>query len=149
MKATRMLPPVYLIASIVITALIHFLLPVMEFAPYPWNLIGIVPLGLGVVFNLMADAAFKRVQTTVKPFEISSALVTNGIFRISRNPMYLGMLLLLLGIAILLGSLAPLLIVIIFGVLMELVFVRTEQKMLEEKFGSEWTDYRTKVRKWL
>ena len=127
----------------------HFLVPVIDLVPYPWNVMGVAPLAIGILFNVMADAGFKRVQTTVKPFEISSALVTNGIFRISRNPMYLGMLLILLGIAILMGTLSPFVIIIIFGVVMELVFVRREEEMLEDKFGSEWNDYKKKVKKWL
>jgi steroid 5-alpha reductase family enzyme len=81
---------------------------------------------IGVSLNLMADAVFKREQTTVKPFEKSTALVVTGVFQISRHPMYLGMVLILLGIAILMGTLTPLIVVVIFGILMELVFVRAE-----------------------
>lgn len=144
----RILPPVYLLGSLITMFLLHFLLPAGEIAPYPWNLLGILPLLLGIALNLIADAAFKREQTTVKPFERSAALVVTGVFRISRHPMYLGMVLILLGVAILLGTVAPLFVVVIFGVLMELVFVRTEERMLEEQFGATWLDYKKKVRKW-
>lgn len=97
----------------------------------------------------MADAAFKKAQTTVKPFEISTALITTGVFRISRHPMYFGMVLILFGISILMGSLAPLIITATFAILMELVFVRTEEKMLEKQFGLAWAAYKNKVRKWV
>jgi protein-S-isoprenylcysteine O-methyltransferase Ste14 len=69
----------------------------------------------------MADAVFKREQTTVKPFEKSTALVVTGVFQISRHPMYLGMVLILLGIAILMGTLTPLIVVVIFGILMDVL----------------------------
>jgi len=149
MKANRVLPPVYFLISIVAMALLNFFGPVIEFVRYPWNLLGLVPLGIGIALNLIADAAFKKEQTTVKPFEISTALITTGVFGISRNPMYLGMALILIGIAILMGSLSPLIVIVFFTALMELVFVRTEEKMLEEHFGLAWTEYQSKVRKWI
>ena len=144
----RVLPPVYLFLSLTSILLLHFLFPAAEIAPYPWNLLGILPLLLGVSLNLIADAAFKREQTTVKPFEKSAALVINGVFQISRHPMYLGMVLILLGVAILLGTFTPLIVVVVFGILMELVFMRTEERMLEEQFGATWLAYKKKVRKW-
>lgn len=129
--------------------LLHFLLPVATFIAYPYNLAGGVPLVLGIILNLLADAALKRVGTTVKPFEESTALITDGVFRISRHPMYLGMLLILLGLAILLGSLTPLIVVAGFAIAMELVFVRTEERMLEGWFGDAWLVYKKTVRRWI
>jgi protein-S-isoprenylcysteine O-methyltransferase Ste14 len=149
MKKKRALPPIYLLLSIVTMALLHFLIPVSKIAPYPWNLLGILVLVIGVFLNLMADAAFKREHTTVKPFEKSTALVVTGVFQISRHPMYLGMVLILLGIAILMGTLTPLIVVVIFGILMALVFVRAEESMLEEQFGATWLAYKKQVRKWV
>ena len=101
------MPPTYLLASIVAMVALHFLLPGMKLISFPWRLLGIVPFVVGVALNLLADGAFKRRRTTVKPFEESSALVTEGVFRITRNPMYLGFVLILLGIALGLGSLVP------------------------------------------
>jgi len=149
MKTKPILPPVYFLISIAAMALLDFLGTIFDFARYPWNLLGLVPLVFGVALNLIADAAFKKAHTTVKPFKTSTALVTTGVFRFSRHPMYLGMVLILLGIAILMGSFSPLIVIIIFAVLMELVFVRTEEKMLEQNFGSAWTDYQSRVRKWV
>lgn len=125
------------------------MIPVAKIVPYPWNLLGILPLLLGGYLNLIADAAFKREQTTVKPFEKSTSLVVTGAFQISRHPMYLGMVLILLGIAIISGTLTPLIVVAVFGILMELVFVRIEEKMLEDQFGATWVAYKKKVRKWV
>lgn len=148
MKIKGVLPPTYFFTAIVAMVLLHFVLPVEKFINYPWNLFGCGPLALGVVLNLIADSAFKKHNTTVKPFEESTALITTSVFRFSRHPMYLGMVLILIGLAILMGSLTPFIVVIVFGALMELVFVRTEERMLEQKFGSAWLEYKKRVRRW-
>jgi len=149
MKSNRLRPPAYLFTSLVVMGLLHSLCPVARFIAYPYNFLGGVPLLLGVILNLVADAAFKKHGTTVKPFEESTALITGGVFRISRHPMYLGMLLILLGIATLMGSLTPFVVVVAFGISMELVFVRFEESMLEKKFGRIWLEYKRQVRRWI
>jgi protein-S-isoprenylcysteine O-methyltransferase Ste14 len=63
--------------------------------------------------------------------------------------MYLGFVLILLGLAILLGSLFPLLIVPVFAVVMDRVFIVVEERMLGEKFGQAWLDYKGRTRRWL
>lgn len=62
--------------------------------------------------------------------------------------MYLGMFLILIGLAVFMGTITPLIIIVIFAFLMEVVFVRVEERMLERQFGSAWTAYKNKVRKW-
>lgn len=149
MKTKRPLPPTYLAVSLVAMAALHFLLPARTIIAFPWILIGIAPLALGIAINLVADAAFKKHGTTVKPFEESTALVTDGFFRVSRHPMYLGFVLVLLGIAILLGSLTPFVVVIVFAILMDRVFITVEERMMEEAFGEEWLEYKKRVRRWI
>ena len=67
--------------------ILRFLLPGCRVVPFPWNLLGAAPLALGLAVEVIADRAFKRHNTTVKPSETSSSLVTGGMFAISRNPM--------------------------------------------------------------
>ena len=105
MSNKKALPPVYLFLSIVGMVALHFLLPVARVVAFPWNILGAIPLAFGIALDLIADRAFKKVETTVKPFEQSTALVTTGVYRIGRHPMYLGMVLILLGLAVLLQSL--------------------------------------------
>jgi len=143
------LPPTYLFTAIVVMVLLHFLFPIVEVVPYPWLLLGCVPLIFGITLNLIADKAFKQNHTTVKPFEESTSLITTGVFRLSRHPMYLGMVLILIGIAMLLGSLLSFLIIPVFAVLMDVIFIRAEENMLADKFGDTWQKYQAKVRRWI
>jgi hypothetical protein len=86
----RSLPPTYFLLALVAMTLLHFLWPIHRYWELPQSLIGLAPLTLGVFLNVVADHQFKRYQTTVKPFEQSTALVTAFPFSVSRNPMYLG-----------------------------------------------------------
>jgi protein-S-isoprenylcysteine O-methyltransferase Ste14 len=97
----------------------------------------------------MADNALRKAKTTVKPFEESSALVTSGVYRISRHPMYFGFVLILMGLAVMLGSLMPFLVIPVFAILIDTVFIRVEERMLEDKFGRAWLDYQRRVRRWI
>ncbi|MCZ6678990.1 MAG: isoprenylcysteine carboxylmethyltransferase family protein [Candidatus Poribacteria bacterium] len=101
------------------------------------------------ILTLTAVRAFKQHQTTVKPFEESSALVTNGVFGITRNPMYLGLVLILFGLGVFTGTFIPFVVIPIFAVLMNVMFIKVEERMLEEKFGEAWLRYRSKVRRWI
>lgn len=149
MMPKRLLPPTHLFVSIVMMAALHFLLPLKKIILFPFNLLGAIPLALGIAFNLIADRAFKKNKTTVKPFEKSTVLITGGVFGISRHPMYLGFVLILTGIAILMGSLMPYLVIFAFAILMDAIFVRAEEEMLEETFGETWLKYKRRVRRWL
>ena len=147
MKKT--LPPVYFLGAIIVEVLLHFLLPLRQFLVFPWRLLGLVPPVIGIVLNLLADQTFKKHETTVKPFEESKALVTGGVFRISRNPMYLGMTLMLLGVTLILGSVTPFVVVLLFPVLLDRIFIVTEERMLEDTFGDQFRQYRNRVRRWI
>jgi len=143
------LPPTYFLGAIVLAVILHFLLPLRQLLAFPWRLLGLVPLVIGIVLNLLADRALKQHDTTVKPFEESNALVTGGVFRLTRNPMYLGMTLILLGIAMLLGSATPFAVVPIAGVLFDRVFISPEERMLEDTFGDQFRECRKRVRRWI
>jgi len=149
MAAKKIFPPAYLLISILVMLGLGLLFPIIwVFQPF-WNLLGLLPLALGVWLNLSADRAFHQAHTTVKPFAQSSTLVTERVYQISRNPMYLGFALILIGIAILLGSLLPYLVVAVFVLLIDRVSIRVEEKMLAGQFGEEWEAYRKKTRRWI
>jgi protein-S-isoprenylcysteine O-methyltransferase Ste14 len=149
MNRSKILPPTYLLIALAAMASLHFLVPIVKIFPFPWNTLGILFLFSGVALNLISDRRFHQAGTTVKPFETSSTLITNGVFRLSRNTMYLGFALLLGGVAIFLGSLSALIVLPIFAVLIEKNFIIREEKSLEKTFGQVYLDYKRKVRRWI
>jgi len=78
----------YLLVVLLTVLTLHFLLPVAKIIPSPWNLFGVIFLIAGLVSNFQADGLFRHVGMKVQPGEGSSALITHGIFRFSRNPLY-------------------------------------------------------------
>jgi protein-S-isoprenylcysteine O-methyltransferase Ste14 len=130
-------------------ALLGLLLPGAHLGPPRWRLLGLLPLAAGIALNLLADRAFKAAGTTVKPLLESTALVTDGVFRLTRNPMYLGFLLLLLGLWILLGVATPGLVLAPFAVLIDRAFIAPEEEKLARTFGGPYAAYRHRVRRWL
>lgn len=145
----RPLPPSVLLVAIVILGAAHVLAPLGMLIAFPLNLAGMLPLASGVYLNLAADALLKRHQTTVKPSEASARLVTAGVYGRTRNPMYLGFVLILAGMAMLAGSVTPWAVVFAFAVLMDRTYVRIEEQMLRARFGGEWHAYARAVRKWV
>ena len=149
MKKTQVLPPTYLLITILGMIGLRLLLPAAVFIPSRWGLLGLIPLVAGVGIELIANQAFRRAGTTVRPFEVSSTLVKDGIFRMSRNPMYLGFALILCGVGILLGSALPFLAVVLFLFLIERRFIRREEWVLADRFGNEWEEYAARTRRWM
>lgn len=144
-----LLPPVYFLIAVCAMLGLHFLLPSRRVLSFPSTLIGVLPAVAGVALNLVADRAFKCHRTTVKPFQVSTSLVTEGVFTLSRNPMYLGMVLILVGFALFLGTLTPFAVCVVFAVFLQYRFIRVEERMLSDTFGTEWQSYRARVRRWI
>ncbi len=147
--AQRIVPPAYFLASLLAMLALHRYVPIARIVEPPLTWLGLVPLVLGVAAAIAGARSFGRAGTTVRPFREASALVTDGIFRVSRNPMYLGMVSALLGVAILLGTLGAFLPVPLFFFVLQHWFVRPEEKMLERLFGEHYLDYRRRVRRWM
>jgi protein-S-isoprenylcysteine O-methyltransferase Ste14 len=149
MKGKQILPPTYMLIALIVMLALHFIFPIYKLLPLPWNLIGLIPLVIGIVFNFLADGVLHRAGTTVKPFQESTVLITKSVYSISRHPMYLGFGLILAGVAGLLGTLSPWFIIPVLAILMDVVFIRVEEHMLEDKFGPAWIEYKKKVRRWV
>ena len=145
----NVLPPVYFLGSLIAMSVLHFVVPLYRYWTFPAALFGTLPLALGVFLNVVADRQFQRNHTTVRPFEQSSTLVTSFPFSVTRNPMYVGVTLMLLGVAMLLGTATSLVPAFVFPVLMHRLFVRAEEAMLAEAFGDDWGEYRGSVRRWI
>jgi protein-S-isoprenylcysteine O-methyltransferase Ste14 len=114
----------------------------------------IAALGIALIGGAAAAsgaAAFRKAQTTVSPLhpERASAFVSNGIYRFTRNPMYLGLLLVLFGVAIFLWSLPALIGLPAFiGYIWRFQIV-PEERVLEQIFGAQYVEYKRRVRRWL
>ncbi len=105
----------------------------------------------GLAFDLIGLIAFIRSKTTINPLRPAStaALVTTGLYRITRNPMYLGMQLILLGWAVFLSNAAALIVAPLFALYITRFQIVPEERVLAEKFGAVFADYKTRVRRWL
>jgi len=111
-------------------------------------LIGL-PLSIfGVCLVLSCAYRFKKAETGLRPFTESTQVLTSGPYQISRNPIYLGMVLILLGVAFSLNKLLPFLVPVLFFVWVHFRFVLPEERMMEEVHGEEFLSYRAKVRRW-
>lgn len=143
------LPPTYFFVSLLIQAGLHFALPLTRIIPYPWTLVGLLPVVLGLIVSVHGSRLFEQLGTTIKPFQEPSRLVVEGAFRYSRNPMYLAMVAILDGVAILLGSLSPWIVVIAFPFVITRRFILAEEALLSEMFGAQYEAYRRTVRRWI
>jgi protein-S-isoprenylcysteine O-methyltransferase Ste14 len=133
----------------VLQAAAHLALPVARVIPLPWSLAGLVLVTAGVAVNIVADRQFTAARTTVNPFGAPTTLVTTGPFRVSRHPMYLGMVSALLGVAVTLGSATPFLVPPAFAVLLTVRFIHAEEAALAARFGDAWTAYAARTRRWI
>jgi protein-S-isoprenylcysteine O-methyltransferase Ste14 len=156
MKATNGLelrvPPVLQLAlAALLMLLADRLLPFLHLSlPGADFLTAILPLA-GVAVALLGAGAFRRAGTTVDPRypEKTARLVTGGIYRFTRNPMYLGMLLALAGWGAHLEHPLSLLFIVAFVLYLSRYQIEPEERFMDDKFGEEYRRYRTRVRRWL
>jgi len=145
----RIMPPMFFYIGILLIILLHFIFPVLQIIYYPYTLLGILLIIFGIISNIWAWLLFNKNKTTQNPFKNPDKFVTKGIYRISRNPMYLGMLLILMGISVLLGSLITFIFPIGFFIIIRNLFIPLEEKNLKNKFGKKYLEYKNKVRRWI
>lgn len=145
----RVYPPVFFLAALLAMAGLHHFLPERRWLTPPTTYVGgLGGLG-GIILAVVSSRLFDRRGTTIKPFEESTSLVTDGPLRWSRNPMYLGMVIVLLGCAALLGTLWPVLVIPLFFWLITSRFIVHEERMMEQVFGDEYRAYRRRTRRWI
>ncbi len=145
----RIPPAAWFIAAIGLMIALDAAAPGWRWLARPWTLTGVAVVGAGVVLHVAATNTFRRHHTTAAALARPVALVADGPFRASRNPMYLGGLLMLLGLGLLLGSVTPLLVVPFWMVLMQAAYIRREETLLAGTFGEAYETYRARVRRWL
>lgn len=142
-------PPDYILVFIALEILAHYFFPIKQIISSSYNYFGIALIVLGQIPNFWIYFQFKNLKTTVKPYVLPKRLVTSGLFSIGRNPVYFGMALTLLGIAILLGSAITFVFPVLFVILTDIFMIPTEEKNLGKVFGKEYADYKRKVGRWI
>jgi protein-S-isoprenylcysteine O-methyltransferase Ste14 len=149
MRISRAHPPVYFFAALALMVTLHRVVPVWQVVPATWRRAGWLPILAGLIMACWAAGLFRLRKTTLRPGVASSRLVTDGPFRFTRNPMYLGMALALAGVAGHLGSLSPWLVLPAFVGAIDRFVVPVEEAMLRESFGEEYGRYLANVRRWI
>jgi len=142
-------PPMLYGTALAIGLVMHFLLPIGRLPSVPARLLGAsLIVGSGAV-AIPAKRAMRRAGTNINPNLPATAVVTDGPFRFTRNPLYLSLAALYAGIALLINAvwplvwLVPLMMVVHWGV------VRREERYLEAKFGDAYRAYQARVRRWI
>jgi len=145
----RIIPPIWLFLTLIAIWLVHRWWPLASIDG-TWRLfLGGLLAVAGITMAATSSGEFKKAGTPVIPFECSTALVTSGLFRYTRNPMYLGMIVLLIGVALMLGSAGAFLPIPIFIWIIRSRFISGEERFLEEIFGEPYLAYKRRVRRWL
>lgn len=142
-------PPMWLVFGIVAIFALNEFHPGPRFTGLGSQLLGGAILVAGLALLVFAGGLFKRAGTDMIPFRDVSALVTGGVYRLSRNPMYLGMAAILLGCAVTVGSSSALLVPPLFMVIIEWRYIRPEEELLRGLFAGEYEAYCQRVRRWL
>jgi protein-S-isoprenylcysteine O-methyltransferase Ste14 len=146
----RILPPVLVVIALVVMMLLAAFAPLVTVARYPWNLLGLVPAIAGLALAIAGRLQFARRGTQIGSFdEHPSVLVTDGVFRFSRNPMYLGLVLFLAGAALLLRAASPWPVVALFAIVVDRWHIRFEEKVVRRAFGEAYERYAATTRRWL
>ena len=153
MKSLELKVPPPLVTAIVAAAMwgVSRITPRLDVATAYRVWAGLAIAAAGGVFSVAGVVAFRRARTTVNPTqpESASALVSSGVCRITRNPMYLGLLFILIGWAAFLAAPVALLGPLVFGLYMGRFQIAPEEAALTKRFGTEYAEYKAKVRRWL
>lgn len=145
----RILPPTLLTISIGLMLVLHFIFLVLRILHFPFNLAGIILICLGIWISILGSNHFERKKTTVMTFDTPQVLVTDGLYRYSRNSMYIGFAMSVIGIWLLLGSLSPIIAAVIFLAILDRYYIRFEEAVLQKAFGTEYLEYKRQVRRWI
>jgi protein-S-isoprenylcysteine O-methyltransferase Ste14 len=145
-------PPLLFVAPLLVSQVFERLWPLVA-APPAWQQslrwIGIALIAVGAVHAASAIALFVKSRTTIVPHHRSSALVTSGAYRWTRNPMYVSLTFLYLGVAILLTSIWALPFLALPLYVMNAHVIPMEERQLDAVFGETYARYKSRVRRWL
>ena len=149
MMNVRIKPPHLYQAFMLCMLAIYFLLPGTRLIDFPFNLVGLPVFAFGAYMALAAKKSFLASGTPMMPSANPGRLHTDGWYRHTRNPMYLGVAIGLLGFAVLFSSYVNFLFPLLFVSLVDRWFIRAEEKFLAGVFGTQYQHYASRVRRWI
>lgn len=142
------IPPTYFYVCFLINIATLFIPNLKKIIIFPINLFGILIIILGTYLIMSPYYLFKK-HSTPEKFEESSSVVKDGLYKYSRNPMYLGMALFLLGLSVLIGNLVGFVTPIFLFAILNFMFIPYEEERMERERGEKYLDYKNKIRRWL
>lgn len=142
-------PPAYFLGGLLAVVVLALTVPAGAVSNLVFELVGVALIALGIGLNVRGSSQFHQAGTPIRPGSRGGTLVVEGVFRYSRNPMYLGLAFILLGAALALGSAPALLVTPLFVGVIDRGFVAMEEAILEEEFGDAYRRYRERVRRWI
>lgn len=143
------LPPVLFSGTLLVAILLHLIVPLRLLPRTPAWVVGLLLVGIAIVIMASGVRAMARAQTEMDVRKSTTAIVVDGPFRYTRNPLYISLTLLYLGIAALINTLWPVLLLPILLLVMQRGVIEREERYLERKFGDEYLRYKARVRRWL
>ncbi len=148
-RILNMRPPRIAMGLLGISAVLGIFSPHNTVLYLPYKLVGSISLSTGFIFMMWAWLQFKRANTAICPTADTSILIKSGMYRYSRNPMYLGLLLILMGAAFFTGSITAFLSPVAFFIIIDKVFIPFEEVKLTDSYGTHYSDYLKRTRRWI
>ena len=145
----RIKPPHIAFTLLLLSWLLDYFFPQFRFIHGSFRYIGLIIFAAGLSITFFSFYLFKKNKTPILPGQKPTFMVAVGPYKFTRNPMYLGVTLALLGISIYIGNLLTLFSPLIFFIAMNLVYIPFEEKLMENLFGKQYLNYKEKVRRWL
>ena len=142
-------PPLLFGSALALGLLLHWIRPVQPLPALPARLAGVMLLAASGLLARSAEAAMKRAGTNIRPDQPTLAIVSDGPFRFTRNPLYLALTGLYVGITLLVDALWPLLLLIPALAVLQWGVVAREERYWESKFGGPYRVYKSRVRRWV
>lgn len=143
------LPPIYLFIAIIAMAWINYIYPLIKVFRGNIRYMGFLVILGGIIIILIAARSFNKRNTPIRPFKKPENLITEGIYKFSRNPIYLGMVVILIGCGMFLGGLTSFLVIPAFIWAIQTNFIIIEEQLLLNTFGKTYADYLSRVRRWI
>jgi protein-S-isoprenylcysteine O-methyltransferase Ste14 len=145
----RLSPPRIYQGFILLMVVIYLLMPATRVILFPVNLLGIPVFVVGAWLAVAARKQFVAHQTPVPFSDNTNFLHTDGLYRFTRNPMYLGITIGLLGVALIFSSYLNFIFPLLFMIWMDRFYIAREEQVLLSQFGEQYTEFRKRVRRWI